>query len=488
MAQDVVKTQSTINSYQIDKRNDIHLPYPIRAVVKDNIDPTHSGRIRVYSAFFGGPDPDDDRYWESVKYMSPWMGITTPDFDLLKGTDKTGYGSFVGNPQSYGFWASAPDIGSEVICIFINGKIDDGYYIGSPPVVGLNHMIPAIGAATTVVPNSKEATTYGGTDRIPVTELNYSNPLLRKSSTPYVEPKPIHSYQAAILHKQGLIRDNLRGTISSSSQRETPSKVFGFSTPGTAIYKGGYDSKTIKNAANPGNKEKLQIVGRTGGHSIVMDDGTYDGKDQLMRLRTSAGHMIMMNDTGQNLFIIHSNGQSWIELGKEGTVDIYAANSFNVRTKGDINLHADQDVNINAARNLNMYGLNIRQEAGGNMTQRIGESFNGYVAGNYTLKVDLQMSLKCIGNSSFASDLGITYINGTRIHLNTGMIPQLPIPILPIAKTVHMDTVFSENVGWMNSPVSGGGNSLESIATRVPTHMPWIASNKGVNIKINDTF
>lgn len=488
MAQDVVKTQGTINTYKIDKPGDIHIPYPIRAVVKDNIDPTHSGRIRVYSAFFGGPDPDDDRNWVSVKYMSPWFGMTVPEQDLYKGTNKTGFGSYVGNPQSYGFWASAPDIGTEVICIFINGQIGDGYYIGSPPTVGLHHMVPAIGAAISVVPNQKEATSYGGTDRLPVTEINYSNPLLRNSASPYNEPKPIHSYQAAILHQQGLIRDNLRGTISSSSQRETPSKVFGFSTPGTPIYKGGYDSKTIKDALKSASKENLQIIGRTGGHSIVMDDGTVDGKDQLMRFRTSAGHMIMMNDTGQNLFIIHSNGQSWIELGKEGTVDIYTANSFNVRTKGDINLHADQDVNINAARNLNMYGLNIRQEAAGNMTQRVGENFNGYTGLTHRLKTELQMSFTSNGNCSLASNLGIAFINGTRIHLNTGVIPELPLPVQQIPKTTHMDTVFSENVGWMNSPISGGGSSLESIATRVPTHMPWIASNKGVNIKVDDSF
>lgn len=488
MAQDVIKTNSTINSYKLDKDSNINLPYPVRAVVKDNIDTTRSGRIRVYTAYFGGPDPDDDSNWISVKYLSPWFGITAPKYDIYKGTDKLGFGSFIGNPHSYGFWASAPDIGTEVICIFIDGKIQDGYYIGSPPTIGLHHMVPAIGAATNVVPNTKEATSYGGADRLPVSEINYSNPTLRRSSQPHIEPKPIHSYQAAILHKQGLIRDNLRGVISSSSQRESPSKVFGFSTPGTAIYEGGYDSKTIMNALKSGNKEKLQLVGRTGGHSIVMDDGTLDGKDQLMRFRTSAGHMIMMNDTGQNIFVIHSNGQSWVELGKEGTVDIYAANSFNVRTKGDINLHADQDVNINAGRNLNMYGINVQLEAGGNMNQRVGENFLSYVAGIYNLKVELQMSMKSTGNCSFASDLGVNYINGTKIFLNTGAIAQIPALVNPIPKATHMDTVFSEKVGWMNSPTSGTGSSLSSIASRVPTHMPWIGSNKGVNIKVNDSF
>jgi len=32
------------------------------------------------------------------------------------------------------------------------------------------------------------------------------------------------------------------------------------------------------------------------GHTFVMDDGTLYGKDQLIRLRTSLGHQILMSD------------------------------------------------------------------------------------------------------------------------------------------------------------------------------------------------
>lgn len=475
MATDIIKKSGTINLYKDDRGGAVLFPHPVIGVVKDNIDPTHGGRIKVYISRSGGPDPNDAKQWVTVKYMSPFAGAIAPKYDIYEGGPKTGYGKFTTTPLSYGFWASAPDIGSRVICIFINGDPEDGYYMGCVPTIGLTHMMPAVAASSKVVPNKKEADLYGGADRLPVTEVNYSNPEIRKSPIIYSEPKPIHSYQANVLAKQGLIRDNIRGVIGSSSQRETPSRVFGISTPGPTVYEGGYTNATIKSAASSADTSKLQVVGRVGGHSIVMDDGTINGEDQLMRFRTSAGHMIMLSDNGQVITIIHSNGQSYIELGKEGTIDLFSTNSVNVRTQGDLNLHADRDININAKRNLNMFADGIKVEAQQNYTLRTGANFNSYHMGKFTVKVDQQMSLASSGDASFLSS-NITYINGKKIHLNTGASGTVPAVVIEIPKINHIDTTFSQKKGWMNpSPTP-----VKSITTRTPAHMPWAEGNKGV--------
>ena len=114
----------------------------------------------------------------------------------------------------------------------------------------------------------------------------------------------------------------------------TSPTLFGISTPGRPIYEGGYDDTTIADAVKDDSipDKNFKVVGRRGGHSVVLDDGDIAGKDQLMRFRTSSGHMIMMNDSIQSLFIIHANGQSYIELGREGTIDMYSTNSVNIRT------------------------------------------------------------------------------------------------------------------------------------------------------------
>jgi hypothetical protein len=57
-----------------------------------------------------------------------------------------GVGTYPGNQQSYGMWFTPPDLNTSVLCFFVNGDPSQGYYVGCVPEIGLNHMIPAIGA------------------------------------------------------------------------------------------------------------------------------------------------------------------------------------------------------------------------------------------------------------------------------------------------------------------------------------------------------
>jgi len=456
------------------KMYDSPLGAPVRAIVKNNIDPTRSGRIDVYIGSEGGIDPDNSDNWiKGVQYLSPFLGFTGGS------SGSTGDGQFVGNPQSYGFWASAPDIGTEVICIFAGGERSQGYYIGCVPKIGSLSMIPAIGASDTVVPNSSEATTYGGSDRLPTTEVNTNNPSVGDSATIYDQPKPIHSYQTAILSNQGLIRDNIRGVISSSAQRESPSRVFGISTPGGPIFEGGFTSQTITEAAKTADPTKLKQVGRTGGHTFVMDDGKINGEDQLVRLRSSTGHQILMSDSGQTLFIIHANGDSWVELGKEGTIDLYSKNSVNVRTKGDLNFHADQDVNINAKKNLNIYaGENINIESVKNYSQRTGMNLVSYTLGKFDVKVDGAIKQQSGATSDYVSG-GTTTVFGSQIQLNPSGKPSDAKSVSPMTLKQAIDTMLSKDKGWIQ-----GGATIPTITTRTPTHQPWTTGvNTGTPIR-----
>jgi hypothetical protein len=483
MATDHIKKNGQSNLYKSDAGGATLIREPVIGIVKNNIDPTRSGKIDIYVDKGGGADANDSNNWiKGVRYLSPFYGITGAGPNPLNGQEKTGDGKFVGNPQSYGFWASAPDIGTEVVCIFIGGLANQAYYIGCVPKPGLLQMTPAMGASDNVVPNESEGASYGGADRLPTSEVNYSNPSVKNSPQVYNEAKPIHSYQASILSAQGLIRDNVRGVISSSAQRETPSRVFGISTPGGPIFEGGYTSATIADAAKTADAAKLKQIGRTGGHTFVMDDGTLTGQDQLIRLRSSAGHQITMSDSGQTLFIIHSNGQSWIEMGREGTIDIYSTNSFNVRTQGDINFHADRNINLNAAKNLNLFGENINIESSKDYTQRVGVNYSNYTMGKYTVKVDGAMSQQSSGQASYSSSAE-TFINGSKVNLNSGTAGLTPALVSPIQKTNHIDTTNSGTVGWM----SPSPEPLVSITNRAPAHQPWIGSDKGVDVKISSS-
>jgi hypothetical protein len=480
MANDIQKKLGTVESYKNDRDGAVLITHPVIGIVKNNIDPTRNGVVWVYIENYGGIDPDDIKNWFPVKYMSPYFGSSSSG-ESQRGGENTGFGSYIKNPHSYGMWTGSPSIGSKVICIFINGRTEQGYYIGYVPDVGSHSMVPALGASSNVVPNESESKSYGGATRLPTTEVNLQNSSIKNSRTINTEPKPIHSYQASILSSQGLVRDNIRGVIGSSSTRESPSAVVGISTPGRPIYEGGYNSSTIQDAIKTGDRSKLKQIGSLGGHSFVMDDGALTGEDQLIRIRTSAGHQITMSDSGQSLFIIHSNGHSWIELGKEGTVDIYAANSFNVRTVGDINFHADRDINLHAKRNLNMYGESVKIDSDKNTMLYAGGNVATETVGKYSVKVGGTVSIESEGNSNYSSK-GTNYIVGKPIHLNTGSGPAADsVPKASFRN--HKDATYSEEVGWMQP----AKEPLISITTRTPTHQPWDAANKGVDVEIKQT-
>jgi len=284
---------------------------------------------------------------------------------------------------------------------------------------------------------------------------------------------------AAELFQQGLAKDTERGPIRSSAQRESPSSVFGVSTPGVPIYQGGLKPNDIKIKLNSGQVKpaELEVIGRMGGHTLVMDDGDIDGRNQLFRLRSAKGHQIMMNDTGNFLHIIHANGQTWIELGQEGTVDIYSTNSVNVRTQGDINLHADRDINMFAGRDIKMKAAqDIIMEADRDYKITAQNDLRIWSKGTIGVKADGTLSVQS-ADGSWNGGSALKFTAGG-IDFNGPSAPAVTTPT-PLVITKMDDAKFSSSTGWDTDP-----DALESIVTRAPSHEPYSYHNLGVNVKI----
>lgn len=477
MPWNIYKPRGAAKGNEITSGSAVPQAAPKFGVVKDNIDPLRCGRLRVYVEGMSGLNPDDADSWITVQYMSPFYGQT------LATASNSGYGDFKTNTHSYGFWTQPPDIGTTVVLLFINGDPNYGVWIGSIPEPAHLQMVPAIGAAipgVKIVPNAGEAEKLGGATRLPAVNVNSNNTEWMRSTRFLTEARPVHSYNASILFQQGLIRDPLRGVIGSSAQREAPSRVMGISTPGRPIYAGGYTdeniAKTVTNDKTP--PESLKVISRRGGHSLVMDDGDIIGRDQMIRLRTALGHQILMSDDGQCLFIIHSNGKSWIELGKEGTIDMFSTNSVNIRTVGDLNLHADNNINMFAKNAINMSTETLTTESSKDTRMRSGGDYTAQVVGKYTVKVGGAMSMASTGEGSYYSD-STMYINGKRINLNTGQAGTVPQAVKPLPIVVHTDTLFDKSKGWLAAP-----GKLPSIVSRAPAHTPWDAAGSGVPVKV----
>ena len=360
--------------------------------VLNTADVNFSGRLDVQIPSLQVTNDQSDRALEkityTVRYCSPFAGQTPA-------RDAKGNPGFEDTQKSYGFWAVPPDIGTQVLVMFANGNVNEGFWIGCVPDMQINHMVPGLASSEKSIEERKgggQPPKFGnlGISDLPVAEVNrkVADGALTINSD-YTEDKsaayrPVHTHIAETLLAQGLIKDKIRGVTSSSARRETPSQVFGISTPGP-IDHGGQFAPTNTEAVNRHGEVGGKFAhSRLGGHSFVMDDGTPSVggetpiENELIRFRTRKGAQVLLHDSENTVYIINSTGTAWVELSEDGKIDMYADESFSVHTIGDFNLRAERDINIEAARNINMKatGQNKNDEATGGVNETINSNEN----------------------------------------------------------------------------------------------------------------
>lgn len=437
-------------------------------IVKNNIDPTRSGRLQVWIPDLGGDD-NNVQNWRTVGYASPFFGATNqPE------SNKTN--SFEQVQHTYGMWAVPPDIGNEVLCTFVGGDPGRGYWFACVNSHLSHNMLPAIGSNENIdkdtvntknelIKNSLAQTSPSPT--LPVAEFNENDE--RNMTEGFTKNKrAIHEFQANILINQGLDKDSVRGAISSSSQRETPSAVFGISTPGRPLNDPADDPNySQKLAENSIDEDTYAVRGRRGGHTFIMDDGDVaTGKDQLMRLRTAGGHQLLMNDTERIIYLANSDGSVWMEFSGTGQINVYSGAGINVRTDGDFNFHADGNMNLHAGGTFNvkaLRGLNLDTNA---MVLKASEKLTAF-GGKVGIGSGGDLNLS--SSNALTAQAGATMaLVGSKINLNDGGGVAVADP--GNLKTLqHNDTSRESAVHpWVTA-----SKTLASIVTVAPSHEPW---------------
>jgi len=476
----IERTTGRSSNYKFDRGGNPTEFGPYIGEIMNNIDPTRNGRIQVYIEQFGSLNKTDPANWRTVSHVSPFGGASP------KTSTSTGNGTYgsTNNQQSYGMAFSPPDIGVKVICFFIAGDPNQGFYTGVMQEQGINSMIPAVGAtANAAKQNTNQKTYFAKSPQLPATEINNAeqNTAITENPQFFKQPKPVHSYVAAVLFNQGLVSDPIRGPITSSVQRESPSTVFGFSTPGRPIYQGGLQDSNIKQQLQSGSvkPEATNVVGRKGGHSFVMDDGDISGTNSLVRIRSSKGHQVTLSDDGNCIYIAHGSGQIWLEFGQEGTLDVYSTNSINLRSDGVINLHADKDINMNAGGNISMKsGTATTIASEGTFTCATAESLKIYSETKVSIKSNGALGIDSIGGF-WNGRKGALILQGKNLEINPGFAPSISAPA-GLTEYTLPNAEFDTSTGWK---VDAEGTL--SICTRTPAHEPWPYHNQGVQVNVN---
>ena len=364
-------------------------PGPFLAEVMRNDDPLYSGRLLVYIPDFGG-DPAQESSWQLVRYMTPYYGIQ-PLSNRLAADD-------AGQHESYGMWMTPPDLGVKVLVMFINGDRSKGVWMGCLPEIGSHGAIPG---------NDK-----GDFDV-------FANQSAANSDIKNI-PRPEHS-TAPTFDAQGLGDDPKRGKpITTSSLRESPTKVFGMNTPR--------------------------------GHSFFMDDGDTSEENKMLRIRTAGGNMIMMNDDDGFVYIINSAGTGWIELSPSGHIDMYGQSGISFATDGDINMHASGNINMHANQNAKVIADREIKLQGSQSAKVYGGSLS--LQGNNAVDIYSCGEFRQTANQGFQFKSGSEVImEGKCFKWNSG----------GAAEADQVSPESSANVTGYNTTV-----------TRAPNKEPWV--------------
>lgn len=462
-------------------------PGPYLGIVKGNQDPARMGRLQVFIPSLAKTSDPSKEQLITCEYLSPFYGTKGDRYANGAGVE------YADSQHSYGFWAVPPDLETKVLVIFAEGKMDQAYWIGCVQDPFNNHMTPGIASST----NTNDALdgTFEGADagfqddkkskygslNVPSGELNRNRQGALQNGNYESIPKPIHPL-AEVLLQQGLSSDDIRGNTSSSARRETPSQVFGISTPGRK------DEKSAKVSVGTKDSNAKDFVTRKIGHTFVMDDGDRDGQNQLTRLRTASGHQLLMHDTEGVVYLANGSGKAFIEMDKDGTISVYSDGGINLRSGRDFNLHSDTNINFHAKGSLNFTAeANVNLNAGLNVNTMAKNSINNSSQGSLRSYAKTVLSSYSSGTQLHGARGNID-LAGAQVHFNSQPARQGwgPSWLVPEHDQVRIVVTDAKDIDIERPIKDGKPNTSETVKTTVTdfvTHEPYDRQSSTARIK-----
>lgn len=297
-------------------------------IVKNNADPAEHGRLQVWIPSIDSVTVEtDDLPWAT--YVSPYGGVTA-DFKAGREQDDVPGGS------AYGFWA-VPKNGAQVLVGFLEGDPMVRFWLGCFYLPEMNRTLPQ--SVNGPQGPSSELDDSGQYPQKPIPHMNknLTEAGLGHGSTHY---KTRGGYERSVSHP-------------SNKNRNKP-RDDGYAT----------------NPTDPDHADS-QVVSLTspGRHYIAMSDVAEHCR---IRMKTSAGSQILLDDTNERIYISTAQGRNFIELDEtNGKIYFYTSSKFNVHSDNDINLSSDENINIVAKKRVNI----VSEERGVKIQSRMGLQF-----------------------------------------------------------------------------------------------------------------
>jgi len=442
--------------------------------VVDTNDPQQMGRIRIACPYFGDTKDTPIKTIPWATPISPLAGTTT---SLARGRED----NISSGPVAYGMF-NVPKVGTYVLVACIEGDPKFRVYLGCLHDQFLPHTLPH-GRYSYNKENGLQDEPSG-----PLTSTEEAlQPLYDSQTMAFqksldsvgsgipIDPRKNYEYRTrgadigvAGIDSFFIDTDDVLFTSHIDDKAETFTEKDGNEIENTHGYhktrlEDGLTSDTTVFAYDP------QVYSWTtpGFHSISMGDSA---KSCRIRVRTTQGHQIILDDTNERIYLSVAGGKSWIELDeKTGNIDIYA--------KGNISYHAEKDINFTAGDTFRVKAKNgihliseteVRLHAKSGNLQLKSDSDLNILATNIHLTGSSETNITG-GVLKLASD-GDANINAGGQILQTGSAIHLNGP--PAAAATPASASNTKEAFWTN---------------RVPEHEPWARVMTKVSATDNST-
>ena len=378
-------------------------------------DPQQMGRLFVLCPDLGDPpdlDPDDFTSLPPCTYMAPFGGTT--ESDQARGPADT----YSRGPLTYGMWA-IPKRGAIVGVMCINGNTNQRVWVGSVyeqyVVNTLPHGRYFYEDQNGAIPHP-EGAPYG-----PVTATEHPiQPLYDNQTSAFSTRLGNFEWRTRGADFQtAAIIDEDAFQASPCNVRDDTEVKFTQEDGTTITVTEGLSPSRDNDAANDNQTYSWTTPGF---HSISLDDRAINCR---IKLRTSAGHQIIMDDTNERIYINTAKGNNWIEIDEDGSIDIFSTESISatgkhinltaeetIRLYGKAGVHikSDADIRIQAGSNVDTTAEgNIDTKAGGHLFDSAGGDIDTNAGGSIH---------ETSGGSNETSAGGNIVETGAQVHMN----------------------------------------------------------------------
>lgn len=442
--------------------------------VIDTNDPQQMGRLRVLCPAFGDSDDMLVGSLPWAMYASPFAGA------LDSGTRGRGSDSFQG-PVAYGMW-NIPKVGAHVLVACIDGNPSQRFWFAAVFPQYLTDTMPHGRFTYSTQVDGKPEGPMSSTER-PVEPLYTNQTTAFTNPDIGVDPRKSFEYRTRGADNQvAALTKDFFGIPDAPVISELADDRFTTFTEadGEQITSNqGYGKSRIEPDVQFPNTDGVNWDPQSyswtspGFHAISMEDRAEGCR---IRIRTTGGMQVILDDTNERIYIGTAEGQTWVEMDEKGTIDVFTDQTFSVRSKGDINFTTDQTFRVQAKQGIHLASedevrIDAKGSNGGDLNVHAKNALRVHSEGGTFLQSDDVLNVKTASNIFLQSNGEINIKAGSNTFIQTDGQLNLKAAgmILGTAAQIHLN-------GPDASPASAATAAQEKAAfyaSRVPDHESW---------------